>query len=64
MTERSSHPLAERPAIADPAYGVPGDHKGWLPWAHGAERMEQARVNWVSTVDPHRQPHPTPVDGL
>lgn len=44
MTERSDHPLAERPAIADPAYGVPRDRKGLLPRTHVAERMGQARV--------------------
>lgn len=63
MTERSDHPLAERPAIADPAYGVPRDRKGLLPRTHVAERMGQARVYRVSTVDPRRQPHATPLDG-
>lgn len=45
-------------------YGLPKHNKGLLPWSHVSERMAQAKVYWISTVDPHGRPHATPVDGL
>jgi nitroimidazol reductase NimA-like FMN-containing flavoprotein (pyridoxamine 5'-phosphate oxidase superfamily) len=45
-------------------YGVPKHNKDLLPWSHVSERMAQARVYWVATVDPRGRPHATPVDGL
>jgi hypothetical protein len=61
--KKSTAPKASRPQI--PAvYGLPKHNKGLLPWSHVSERMEQARVYWVATVDPRGRPHATPVDGL
>ena len=61
--EKSSAPKVSRPQI--PAvYGIPMHSKGLLPWSHVSERMAQARVYWITTVDPSGRPHATPVDGL
>jgi hypothetical protein len=63
MKGSKREPEASRPQI--PAvYGVPTHTKGLLPWSHVSERMERARVYWVTTVDPDCHPHATPVDGL
>jgi len=43
---------------------VPNDREGLLAWTEVNQRMEQARVYWVSTVDRTGRPHATPVDGL
>ena len=45
-------------------YGLPKHNKGLLPWSHVSERMAQAQVYWITTVDPSGRPHATPVDGL
>jgi nitroimidazol reductase NimA-like FMN-containing flavoprotein (pyridoxamine 5'-phosphate oxidase superfamily) len=47
-----------------PGYGIPKDEKGLLPWSHVSERMDQAMVYWICTVDPDGRPHATPVDGV
>jgi hypothetical protein len=63
MKGSKREPEASRPQI--PAvYGVPKHNKGLLPWSHVSERIEQARVYWITTVDPDCQPYATPVDGL
>lgn len=60
---KSGTPKVGRPQI--PAvYGLPKHNKGLLPWSHVSERMAQARVYWITTVDPDSRPHATPVDGL
>jgi hypothetical protein len=48
----------------DPSYGVPRTRQGLLAWSHVVGRLEEARVYWISTVDPQGRPHATPVDGL
>jgi nitroimidazol reductase NimA-like FMN-containing flavoprotein (pyridoxamine 5'-phosphate oxidase superfamily) len=61
--QKSSIPKVSRPQI--PAvYGLPKHNKGLLPWSHVSERMAQAQVYWITTVDPGGRPHATPVDGL
>lgn len=60
----AGEPEARRPQSPGPAYGVPKAEKGLLPWTHVAERMVQAHVYWVCTVDGRGRPHATPVDGL
>jgi hypothetical protein len=61
--QKSTTPKAGRPQI--PAeYGLPKHNKGLLPWSHVTERMAEAKVYWITTVDPHGRPHATPVDGL
>jgi hypothetical protein len=61
--QKSSGLRVSRPQI--PAvYGIPKHNQGLLPWAHVSERMAQARVYWIITVDPSCRPHATPVDGL
>jgi hypothetical protein len=58
--QKSSAPKVSRPQI--PAvYGLPKHNKGLLPWSHVSERMAQARVYWITTVDPGGRPHATPV---
>jgi nitroimidazol reductase NimA-like FMN-containing flavoprotein (pyridoxamine 5'-phosphate oxidase superfamily) len=59
----TSAPKVSRPQIPD-IYGLPKHNKGLLPWSHVGERMAQARVYWVTTVDPSCNPHATPVDGV
>jgi general stress protein 26 len=62
-THKSSPAKVSRPQI--PAvYGIPKHNKGLLPWSHVSERMGQAQVYWITTVDPSGRPHATPVDGL
>jgi nitroimidazol reductase NimA-like FMN-containing flavoprotein (pyridoxamine 5'-phosphate oxidase superfamily) len=61
--KKSSAPVVSRPQI--PAVsGLPKHKKGLLPWARVSERMAEARVYWIATVDPACRPHATPVDGL
>ena len=63
MADPKREPKVSRPQI--PAmYGIPTHNKGLLPWSHVSERMAEARVYWISTVDPSGHPHATPVDGL
>jgi hypothetical protein len=57
-------PVASRPYIQDPTYGIPKSKQGLLPWSHVSGRMTEAKVYWVSTVDPDGHPHATPVDGF
>jgi nitroimidazol reductase NimA-like FMN-containing flavoprotein (pyridoxamine 5'-phosphate oxidase superfamily) len=62
MSERTSHPIVDRPAI--PAeYGV-GKAKDWVDWSHVEQRLAEARVYWVTTVSGEGQPHVRPIDGL
>lgn len=61
--QKTNSPKVSRPQI--PAeYGVPKHNKGLLPWSHVSERMTEARVYWITTVDSSCRPHATPVDGL
>ncbi len=57
-------PTPSRPHTPGPAYGIPRDKKGLLPWSHVSERMAQAMCYWICTVGPDGRPHATPVDGL
>lgn len=64
--ERTGHvatPKAGRPQMP-PAYGIPQDEEGLLPWSHVIERMVAAKYYWVCTVSPDCRPHATPVDGV
>lgn len=61
--EKSGGPKVGRPQIPV-EYGLPKDNKGLLPWSHVSERMAEAKVYWISTVDESGRPHATPVDGL
>lgn len=63
MADPKRKAKVSRPQI--PAvYGLPKHNKGLLPWSHVSERMAQAQVYWITTVDPSGRPHATPVDGL
>lgn len=62
-TGHAATPKAERPQMP-PAYGIPQDEKGLLPWSHVTERMAEAKYYWVCTVSPDCRPHATPVDGV
>lgn len=58
-----SAPVADRPRMAK-IYSVPKHKKGLLPWSYVQERLTDAKVYWVSTVNPDNTPHSTPMDGL
>jgi hypothetical protein len=60
----SAAPVATRPYIPDPAYGIPKNDKGLLSWSHVTDRMTTAPNYWVCTVSAAGQPHATPVDGV
>src|SRR5262245_5235144 len=48
--------VVSRPQI--PAvYGLPKHNKDLLPWSYVRERMAQAQVYWITTVDPDGRPH-------
>jgi hypothetical protein len=62
MSDGTSHPIVDRPAI--PAeYGV-GKAKDWVDWSHVEQRLADARVYWLTTVSEGGQPHVRPIDGL
>lgn len=46
----------------DPRYSEEGTEP--TPWEHGRKIMETAELYWLSTVDPDRQPHVTPLIGV
>lgn len=59
----SGGPLAG-PPHAPASYPFPKDTAGLLPWAHAAERLEQARNYWLATTRPDGRPHVTPLWGV
>jgi hypothetical protein len=59
-----SEPIAERPYIAPPEYGVPKDVDGVLPWSEVRERLASARNYWICTASPGGSPHSRPTWGV
>lgn len=57
-------PIADRPYIAHPEYGVPKDAKGLIPWARIAERFTGESNFWICTSSPDGWPHVRPTWGV
>lgn len=57
-------PVAGRPFIAHPEYGVPDHHEGLIEWSWVAERLSSERNYWVATVTPGGAPMARPVWGV
>jgi hypothetical protein len=53
---------AARPYM--PAYGVPSDPEGMVPWSFAEERLTTSHDYWVATVLPDGRPPVMPVWGL
>ncbi len=64
-TPAKSEPAADRPFA--PGYGIVGtqDGEGLLPWAWVAQKMNDCRTFWVTTIHAtHARPHVMPVWGV
>lgn len=59
-----SRPVAERPFIAHPEYGVPSDTDDLVEWAWVAERFRTETNLWVATASPDGVPWARPVWGV
>jgi hypothetical protein len=57
-------PIAERPYIGHPEYGVPKDKKGLIPWEHVAERFRTESNFWICTTSQEGAPHIRPTWGV
>lgn len=57
-------PIADRPYIAHPEYGVPKDTEGLIPWARIAERFTAESNFWICTSSPDGSPHVRPTWGV
>jgi hypothetical protein len=58
-----AEPVADRPYIAHPEYGVPSHTRGLLGWSWVEERFSRERNLWVCTCST-RGPHARPVWGV
>ncbi len=47
-----------------PAYGVPTDPEGMLPWSFAEDRLRDSHDYWVATILPDGRPHVMPVWGI
>ena len=54
-------PVAERPYIAHPEYGIPQTVERLLAWSAVVERLEKEHNLWVCTSAPEGRPHARPV---
>lgn len=57
-------PVAGRPFIAHPEYGVPDHHEGLLEWSWVVDRLASDRNYWVATVTADGAPMARPVWGV
>lgn len=57
-------PIAERPYIAHPEYGVPTGKRGLIPWASVVERLKNESNYWICTSSPDGIPHTRPTWGV
>lgn len=57
-------PVAERPYIAHPEYGVPQDTENLIDWAWVAERFRAERNYWICTSAEDGRPHVRPTWGV
>jgi hypothetical protein len=59
-----ARPVASRPYIAHPEYGIPKDTKGLLEWSEIVHRFEAAEDYWIGTASPSGRPHSRPTWGV
>ncbi len=59
-----SEPVADRPFIAHPEYGVPDHADGLIEWSWVAERLGQARNYWIATASVTGRPLARPTWGV
>lgn len=57
-------PVAERPYIAHPEYGIPDHAENLLEWSSVAERFRHEPNYWISTTSPDGSPHVRPTWGV
>ncbi|MDQ4025010.1 MAG: pyridoxamine 5'-phosphate oxidase family protein [Actinomycetota bacterium] len=57
-------PVAGRPFIAHPEYGVPRHDRGLIEWSWVVERLASDRNYWVATVTDDGAPSARPVWGV
>ena len=57
-------PVADRPYIGHPEYGVPSHRKGLVPWSWVRDRFTTEQNYWVSTAGDDGRPHVRPVWGV
>lgn len=57
-------PVAERPYIAHPEYGIPQDSEGLIEWSWVAECFKAGRNFWICTSSPGGRPHARPTWGV
>jgi Pyridoxamine 5'-phosphate oxidase len=57
-------PVAQRPYIAHPEYGVPEDQDNLVAWSWVRERFIAEPNYWVATTGPDGRPHVRPVWGV
>jgi len=51
-------PIVDRPYV--PAYGIPDDPTGMLPWSWAEQQLAAAGTYWVATTRPDGRPHVMP----
>jgi hypothetical protein len=57
-------PVAERPFIAHPEYGVPKHSKNLIPWSWVVDRFGSEPNYWICTTSPDGRPHARPTWGV
>ena len=57
-------PVADRPFIAHPEYGVPDDLKDLVEWSWIVERFQTELNFWICTSGPGGKPHVRPTWGV
>ena len=57
-------PIADRPYIGHPEYGVPKHDKGLMPWDRVAERLRTESNFWICSTSPDGSPHVRPTWGV
>lgn len=56
-------PTRSRPRF-HPGYGVATDEEGMLSWSWATQRLAEALLYWMATVNPDGRPHARPVWGV
>lgn len=57
-------PLADRPYIAHPEYGVPEDKRNLIRWSRVQERFREDQNYWICTSSVDGKPHSRPTWGV
>lgn len=57
-------PVAERPYIAHPEYGIPRNAENLIEWSWVAERLRTERNYWICTSASDGRPHARPTWGV